>query len=161
MPSLYELDKAYVEALENAMNSETGEVDEYKLESLQCEYQQKIDNTVCYIKNVESLNEAIDKEIKALQERKRVNANKVDSLKKYIGTSLKARGYDKYETSRNKLSFRRSKSVVVFDLDKIPDDYIKPKVELVPQKDKIKKAILDGEFVPGAYLDEKVNLQVK
>ena len=159
--NLYEIDKAYVEALENAMNSETGEVDEYLMESLQCEYQTKIDNTVCYIKNVEALNEAIDKEIKALQERKRINNNKVDSLKKYIGTSLKARGYDKYETAKNKLSFRRSTSVVVYDLDKLPDDYIKPKVELVPQKDLIKKAFQNGEIISGAYLEEKVNLQVK
>lgn len=159
--NLYEIDKAYVEALENAMNSETGEVDEYLMESLQCEYQMKIDNTVCYIKNVEALNEAIDKEIKALQERKRINNNKVDSLKKYIGTSLRARGYDKYETSRNKLSFRSSKSVQVYDLDKIPDDYIKPKVKLVPQKELIKKAFLNGEIVPGCYLEENVNLQVK
>jgi hypothetical protein len=159
--NLYEIDKAYVEALEMAINSETGEVDEYLMESLQCEYQKKIDNTVCYIKNVEALNEAIDKEIKSLLERKRINNNKVDSLKKYIGTSLRARGYDKYETAKNKLSFRRSTSVVVYDLDKLPDDYIKPKVELVPQKDLIKKAFQNGEIIPGAYLEEKENLQVK
>ena len=163
--NLFELDRAFMQALETCMevDEETGEVfvSEAQLESLQVEYSAKIDNIVSYIKHLEMMNDGIAKEQKRFAKRKKVNENTIERLKRYVGISLMARGYGKFETSRNKLSFKRSTSVDVYDLDDLADDYIKPKVELVPDKDKIKKDIQNGIEVKGARLVEKDNLQIK
>ena len=157
--NLYEIDKAYVEALENAMNSETGEVDEYLLESLQCEYQQKIDNTVCYIKNVEALNEAIDKEIKRL-ESVLIGANdKVQTLlAKYESTPLKTGTTLAELIRRPELSYETVAELdpdrPVLDEDVIEqininikyDGYIKRQLKQVEHFKKLESKKLDPNF---------------
>ncbi len=165
MPSLYELDKAYLQALESAMeiDEETGEVtiNESALEAMEMEYGAKIDNIVCYVKNIEALNDAIKKEEEALKRRRQVNANKVERLKRYIGCSLNSRGYDKYETAKNKLSFRKSESVVITNQALIDPIYLKMKTEISVDKTALKQDLKGGMEIEGCYLETKHNLQVR
>ena len=165
MPSLYELDKAYLQALETCMevDEETGEVtiNEFALEAMDLEYGAKIDNIVCYVKNIEALNDAIKKEEESLNKRRKVNTNKIDRLKKYIGCSLNARGYDKYETAKNKLSFRKSESVVITNQSLIDPIYLKMKTEISVDKNALKQDLKGGMEIEGCYLETKHNLQVR
>lgn len=57
---------------------------------------------------------------------------------------------------RDGISYRTVESVVVFDLDKVPDAFITKKPKLVD----IKKALKAGEKVPGARLESKTSVAV-
>ena len=68
MRSLYEINKDYLEVIENSfkVDEETGEilfsVDD--LETLETEFKDKVDNVACYIKDLEALNASIKEEKK-------------------------------------------------------------------------------------------------
>lgn len=165
MSSLYELDKEYLEALNKAMSvdEETGEVfiNEFVLEELEGQYEAKIDNIMCFIKNQQALSAAIKKEEEALKERRASIDKKIESLKSYVASSLNLRGLEKLETPRNKLSFRTSKSVLVKNENLIDNKYFL----FVMNKKLDKKSLLDelkkGVEIEGCELLVKSNLQIK
>lgn len=163
--NLYEIDKHYQEVLENgfSFDEETGEIlfDAESLDQLQGEYKEKIDNIVCFVKSLEALNNAIKNEKKALDERIKFNDNKIERLKSYVSESLKQRQLKKFETSKNKLSFRKSESVNVLDESLLDKKFMKEKTTYTPDKTSIKKALKNGEEVSGAVLELKENLQIK
>jgi len=50
------------------------------------------------------------------------------------------------------LSKRQSKSVKILDMDALPEKYVKVKIDSVPDKAAIKKALDSGEDVPGVEI---------
>ena len=127
MSSLYELDKEYELALNNfKVDEETGEVlfDNELLEQLEGDYKQKVDNIACYIKDLQALSQSIKNEKANLDERLKANDKKIDSLKNYLFVSLERREISKLETARNKLSFRKSTSLIVEDEKLVPKKFI-------------------------------------
>ena len=67
----------------------------------------------------------------------------------------------KFETPRVKLSYRKSDSVEVSDMNSLPKEYVKEKVELSAEKTALKKALKDGKEIKGAEIVTKLNMQVK
>ena len=87
--------------------------------------------------------------------------NTCNRLDNALKTAMVATGHDKVETPTMRLSLRHSTATEVDDLDAIPAEYKTTKVEVVADKTAIKKAIQQGEDVPGAHLVENVSLQIK
>ena len=162
---LYEIDKRYMEVLEQgfSVDEETGEIlfDAENMDKLDVEFNEKVDNIACYIKDLNGLSESIASEIKALQERKKQNDAKAESLKGYIASSMQLRNLNKLESARNKLSFRKSISVMVEDESKIDEDLFTVKVEKKLDKNKVKALLKEGIEVEGCKLVENTNLQIK
>lgn len=165
MRSLYEINNDFIQVLENGflVDEETGEITfkEDALNDLDLEFNQKVDNIACYIKDIESLNQAIKDEKKALDERLKVNDRKVENLKKYVSSSLKMRDMNKLETARNKITFRKSKSVNVINESLLADEYFTEKITKTVNKTAIKKAIESGLTVDGAEIKENRNVVIK
>lgn len=165
MRSLYEINNDFIQVLENGflVDEETGEItfQEDALNDLDLEFSQKVDNIACYIKDIESLNQAIKDEKKALDERLKVNDRKVENLKKYVSSSLKMRDMNKLETARNKITFRKSKSVNVINESLLADEYFTEKITKTVNKTAIKKAIESGLTVDGAEIKENRNVVIK
>lgn len=163
--NLYQIDKAYLDVIESgfSVDEETGELlfTEEDLDSLQAEYSDKVDNIACYIKDLDSLNDSISKEIKALQERKKWNDAKAERLKGYITSSMKKRGLNKLESARNKVSFRKSTSVQVIDESLVDDEFMKVKIERSVDKKKVSELLKKGQNVAGCMLVENTNIQIK
>ena len=78
-----------------------------------------------------------------------------------LSSAMQVFGHDKVENATMRLSLRHSTATEVDDLDQLPAEYKTTKVEVVADKTAIKKAIQDGEDVPGAHLVENVSLQIK
>lgn len=78
-----------------------------------------------------------------------------------LSTAMQVFGHDKVENATMRLSLRHSTATEVDDLDQLPSEYKTTKVEVVADKTAIKKAIQEGEDVPGAHLVENVSLQIK
>lgn len=165
MSTLYELDKAIFEVLEYdmAVDEETGEIiwDESTLDSLIEELDTKRENVGLYIKNLNADIDMFKTEEKNLKERRQTKERKVERLKDYLTRSMELTGDKVLETPRIKLSFRKSTSVDVVDVNKLPKEYIKEKIELSADKTSLKKALQAGEKIDGVMLKETQNLQIK
>lgn len=180
MASLYEID-ARLQALEQYLiDIETGEVVETEdqfnqlYNDIAMDLDKKIENTMCFYKNLLSDAQQIKAEEKALAQRRKIKEKLAERLKdnvdNYIkqqflledGTvdKLKLNKY-KFETSKIKLSYRKSESVEIKDETKIPKQFFIIKTTETPDKNKIKKELKNGNKINGAELNTNINMQVK
>ena len=152
--NLYELDNEIL----GCVDIETGEIfDEAKFEALGLERDAKIENICLWIKNLKAEAEALKIEKDAFAKRQKAAENKMESLKKYITNYLEG---TPFESTKVKVSFRKSESIEVTDISKIPEKYLKYKDPDV-DKTSIKAAIKQGESFEGLILVENQNIQIK
>lgn len=152
--TLYEIN----EQILSCIDEETGEVlDADKLNALQIEKDEKIENVALWIKDLKAEAEAMKTEKKSFEERQKACENKAESLKKWLADALNG---EKFKTNKVLISFRKTKSVQVSDIWQVPEEYIKYG-EPTPDKNAIKKAIEAGEDIHGAFLVENTSMTVK
>lgn len=165
MDSLYRINKAYENALNNfTVDEETGEIlyfNDKELIKLDDDYRVKVDNIACYIKDLQVLSNGIKAEKTALEDRLKANDKKIETLKNYVANSLEMRGMSKIETARNKLSYRKSTSVVISDETLVPQQYKKMVITEKIDKKTIGEVLKKGVILEGCYLAESHNLQIK
>lgn len=151
---LYEIEQAILDCID-----ESGEVIDFeKLMELDIAKKTKIDNIICLYKSHTAFAAAIDKEIDILTERKKRAENEAENLRQWISEIL---GGEKFESARNKVTWRASDEVKLLDESIIPDEYKTTETKIKISKNDIKKAIKDGVAVDGAELIEKNNIQIK
>ena len=179
MANLYDIDYQLRVLEEYMVDPETGEIlDEEsfnaKFDEIQMALNEKIENSMCFYKNLQADIEAFKAEEKNLAQRRKVKENLAERVKNRIDNYVTMQFTDeegnvdkenlnkwKFETSKVKLSYRKSDSVEVFDINSLPKEYVKEKVELSPDKTALKKALKDGKEIEGAEIVTKLNMQVK
>ena len=157
---LYEIDSAILECID----IETGEIiDTERLDALNMERDAKVENVVCWIKDLKAEAEAIKAEKQKLAERQKVAENKAESLKKWVAYAL---GGKKFSTAKCAVSFRNTESVEITPegleaLMKEHDELLTYKAP-EPNKTAIKNAIKnDGLNVAGVQLVQNVSTIIK
>ena len=152
--TLYEIN----EQIASCIDSETGElIDPEKLNELQLEKDEKLENLTLWYKDLIAEANALKEEKEAFAAREKAARNKAESIKNYLSYVLNGEGF---KTVKCVVSFRKSEKTVVDDFDLLPEvllNYPAPKADLA----EIKKAIKNGEAVPGAHLEEALNIQIK
>lgn len=157
--SIYEIDKQIMNAIELGYDPETGEIfDEAALEKLQMDRNDKIENLLLWVKDLRAEAKAVRNERKALDARADAADKKADSIAAYVQKALNG---EKFSTSRCAVSYRKSSSVQVIDQGLIPDEYLRKRTYVEPDKIAIKDVLKSGGKVPGAYLDEKQSMTIK
>lgn len=156
--SLYEI-AGSLRQLEQLIE-EDGDLTEY-LDSVELQLNYKVENIVKFNRGLELSAEAIDAEIQRLMLLKRAFVNKRQRLLDYVKYTMESHGVEKIDTGIARLSFRKSKAVVVDDEAKLTDEFLTKKVTITPNKIAIKEALDRGQDVPGARIEEHKNLQVK
>ena len=160
--NLYEINLAIEKAFDEAIDPETGEILSENalayLDELEMARDTKIENIGCWIKNLDAEAEALKKEKQAFADRQKRAEKKSASLRRYLSSVLDGQ---KFQTEKVAISFRKSESVQIDDESQIPAPYIKQKIETMPDKTAIKKAIKAGVVLPGASLVESQNVQIK
>ena len=152
--TLYEIESAIMDCVD----SDTGEIiDEDKLTALLMERSDKLEGVALWIKNLESLISALKAEEDALKKRRETATKKVESLKSWLSATA---DYQKFETSRVAVSFRRSEQTVV-DESVIDKKWFKEKITYTPDKSAIKAAIKAGQTIDGAKIIVNQNIQIK
>lgn len=178
--SLFDIEQQMYDLLEFNVDSETGEIIETEEEfnklydSIQLDLHTKLDNTICLNKLIDGELEVIDKEIKRLTAEKSARIRKRDWLKNRVDNfirrqftdedgNLDTEGLNKYKLTlpHSKISYRKSTSVDVYDLNAIPKEFIKVKTETSADKTAIKSAINDGKEISGAKLATNYGIQLK
>ena len=179
MASLYEIDEQLKILEEYMVDPETGELlDEEsfnaKFDEIQMALSDKIENSMCFYKNLQSDIDAFKAEEKNLAQRRKVKENLANRVKNRIDKYVTMQFTDeqgnvdkdslnkwKFESPRVKLSYRKSDSVEVYDINSLPKEYVKENIELSADKASLKKAIKSGEKINGATLVTNLNMQVK
>lgn len=154
MAKLYEI----IAEIESCINFETGEIEDFeKFEQLQIDKSAKIENIALWHKNLISDAEQYKIEKMAFAEKQKQAESKAENLKNYLDLILQG---ETFKSVKVNIAYRKSKSVEVSDIGKIPSDYLKI-AEPTADKTAIKKAIESGEVIDGASLVEKANIQIK
>lgn len=155
MANIYEINHAILECLD----AETGEIiDPERLDALLMEKDQKIENVVCWIKNLLSDADAIKAEKDVLAEREAKCRKKADDLKKWLTTILEGQ---KFSTAKCAVSFRKSTKLEITDADRIPKEFLVETVTIKPDANSIKEVLKSGQEVSGCVLVENQNIQIK
>lgn len=160
--NLYQINAEIMNAFENALDPETGEIVDTEayaaIDSLQCDLNEKIENILLWIKNLQSDAEALKKEKMAFADRQARAEAKAESLKKYVSGVLNGQ---KFQTERVSASWRKSEAVeFVGDVNALPQSCIKI-ADPVVDKTALKKLLRSGTEVKGARLVARQNLQIK
>lgn len=177
--SLFEIQDVMMNLLEYNIDEdgvlvETEEEFDELYDSIQLDLHTKLDNTNCLIKTIDGDLSVIDKEIKRLTAEKKARESKKEWLKNRIDYFVKRQFTDeegnldvesvhkyKLELPHSKISYRKSDSVEITNLELLPSKYIKKKVEENPDKVAIKEAIKNGKEINGARLITNYNVQIK
>ena len=155
MPSLYEINKAILETIDE----ETGEIIDFEaLEQLQMEREKKLENVALFVKNLEVDALAYKTEKEAFEERQKSAEKKAERLKEYLATALNGQ---KFETAKCSVSFRKSEQLQVADESLIPKEYMVEKVTYQPDKKLLKEVFKAGKSVEGCQLINKLNVNIK
>ena len=163
MRALYEIDQDILDCVD----VETGEIiDVEKLDALQMERETKLEGVALWVKDLKAEAAAVKEEADKLTARKKALDNKIEGLKNWL---LYALGGDKLKTARCNVYQTHSQRLAVVDEEKLvqylkldddPDRYLRFR-EPELKKDEIKKALKDGEFFPGAALEETESVVIK
>ena len=103
----------------------------------------------------------IDNEIKRLQQAKKSREKTIERLKATIELAMNTFDIDKIETPLIKISFRKSESVEVSDVNELPNEFKVIKLTESADKLKIKDALKSGMFISGCSIKTNRNLQIK
>ena len=137
---------------------DTGEVDGEALAAY-AEYTtaaaEKLEGTACYCRELKAEAEAIKAEAK----RRKALENKSERLKAYMMPALEAMG-GKVKGVMVSLRIGTTQAVKVLDLEALPEAFRRIKTTIDPDKVALKKALKDGETIPGAALEERQSVVI-
>lgn len=151
---LYEIDAEIM----GLVDDETGEIiDTERFDELSADRDAKVEGICLWIKNLKAEAEALKAEKDAFAQRQKVVENKMNSLKEFVSRYLEGTSF---KTTKVNVSFRKSESLEISDVYKIPEDFLKYKE---PDVDKaaLKQAIKAGASIEGASIVDKLNIQIK
>lgn len=159
MQTLYQLTNDYNQLL-TLLDSE--EYDEQAiidtLESVDVAIEDKAQNIAGLIQSLNT--DAIDAEIKRLQDRKKAIENKKAWLKKYLQTQMEVLGKDKIKGELFTLAIQNNPPAVnIIDSNLIPAKYQIVKYDT--DRAAIKKDLQSGAKVPGAELTQGRSLRIR
>lgn len=157
MANLYELNRQIAD-FELVIDEETGEItNAEELDQIQMERDEKIENIALWIKNLKADAEAFKAEKQAFADKERVAKNKAERLTAYIQDALQG---EKFETTRVRITYRKSQAVEITRPDLLPVALLRVK-EPEPDKAAIKDLLKAGALVAGAELVERQSIQIK
>ncbi len=169
--TLYEISDKYRTFMEIVDSGEIEDMDVIAdtLESIQQEFDEKVDNIACLYKNLLGQADMIEAEAKRQLDRAKYKRNVAERLKAYVAANMQAIGQDKFENERTRISFSRSKALDVTDEDALYGsleaagrlDLVRIVTERKFDKAAIKKEINSGASFDGAFVRENKNIQIK
>lgn len=153
---LYEISEQYNEIQKLLESDESESMAEAVAETMQlveADFQEKAVAVVQFTTNLDADVIALDAEIKRLQDRKKAIVNKQESLRDYLRHNMAATGISNIKCQLFSITLSKpAKQVEITDESALPDEFVRVKTTIAPDKAAIAKALKDGIDVPGAIL---------
>lgn len=156
MTALYKLSHQYAElqSLEDSDDEDFASAVANTLDGIGGEIKERAEALVTMVLNMDADVAAVSAEIKRLSERKASIVKRQDSMREYLRENMEAAGISKISCPLFSITCAKGRQVAVIDDESaIPDEYMRVKTEIEPDKNKITAAINDGLEVPGARLE--------
>lgn len=162
MLKLYEFEEEIERLIDEAIDSETGEIkSETLLEAagqLQLDRKEKILGMAAVCKSIRAEIKAYDEEIKAMRRRKDARVNSLESLKSYMSDNMEAG--EKLKDGRVSIYWQTSTSVKLdVEASELPEEF--QRVTVDANKTALKDFLQKGAEVPGASLETKQGLAIR
>ena len=161
--NLFNIQQQYLH-IASELCANDGELTQELIDALEVNQEQLQEKAVNYgyvIKQLGHEVNAVDIEIKRLQDIKKRNEKAIERMETAISNAMQLYGIEKVDSSFLKLSFRKSESTEIINEAQIPDKFMTIKTTKTPNKTAIKSAIQSGEVVDGAVLSTNFNLQIR
>ena len=160
---LYEIPEEYRKVLEGVqVDEETGEIlGTDALVEFAGDLNETIKNTGLFLFELDSEAQQIDAQIKRLKARKDGMKRRADTLKNLMLDAMTSTGLKKVSDPLVTVYLRKSTATIVDNMELIPKDLLRVKVETSPDLVAISKTIKSGIEVPGAHLEERQNVNIK
>ena len=162
---LYEIKNGMIDTLDIFLESDQTEIDRENyndiMNYLKEELKSKSSDLIKYIRNLELENTVTKLEIERLEDLKKGKEKKIKSIKSYIKRILLDLDKKKVETELGNLSLRKTTSVEITDISKIPKEYLVVKEEVTPSKKLIGDSLKKNILIDGAVLKEDYSVLIK
>lgn len=161
MSTLYDISQRYM-AIEALLNDESVPQEDINtaLAEIKDELQVKGENIIAYLQKMQDVEEQAKRRKKEIDNYLKAIANRRKRLEKAVIYSMDSMQVKSILTGKGELKTKTNPpSVVIDDLTAIPSEYVTTKIDLVPDKTAIKKAIKAGEEVPGAHIEQGTALK--
>ena len=135
------------------------------LDQIEDAFENKAQQTIFMMKNIEAEIDPIDTEIKRLQAMKKARQNNIDRIKNRLRENMKAVGMSKLNCGLFSLSYRLQEANAVeldeteFLANNLDEDLVTVKV--TPNKTEIKRRLQHGEEIIGARLVDSEVLTIR
>lgn len=160
--SLYQITNAFPQLMEN---DEILDEDKEKIkEELTLLLQQKSQNIIGYVKNIELTIDAMKNEEDRLSKQRKTLENRVSTFKDYVKDCMESSGFKKIETALGTISVAQNPiSVDVINENEVPDEFKTEIVTVKVDKTKIKDNFkATGEIPDGVnIITQKTSLRIK
>lgn len=161
---LYDIKEQYLQFMEKVENGNIPpEAVADTLDGIKGELSEKADNIACVIKQLLYESAALTAEEQALFMRRRAKEKTAERLKQYLSDCLLAANMQTLETTRNKITFRKSQSVEIEDMSALCESHpeLVRRSEAQADKTAVKKLLLSGVSVNGCRLKQHLNMQIR
>lgn len=164
--TLWQINDQIADCLNNLIataNEETGEVSFEgleRLEALKLSKAEKRENTALWLQDQEAFESRMKDAIAELQQRLKVHQKRKEYVERGLLIDLLESGDSGFESVKVKYGTRKSSGVVIDDKDKLPPEFVTIKQTFCEDKKAISAAIKAGRDVPGAHIEERVNLAI-
>ena len=160
--SLYNITSAFPMIMEQEeMAPELKEELERELTAL---LQEKSQNIIGYVRNIELTVDAMKTEEKRISEQRKGLENKIEKFKNYVKECMERNGFSKIDTGLGSLAIAKNPmSVEIENEDEIPGEFKQEIITTKIDKTAIKKHFKEtGEIIPGTIIvDDKTSLRIK
>lgn len=154
MSSLYELTSEFMMLYELAASDEDEQAFLDTLEGLKGELSAKAGGYVHVINQLAMEAAECSKVMNAFKAKKEVRENHIKRMKEALMEAMDAAGVDKLQAGEYTLKIAKNGGVQPLTIDgEVPDNF--KKIIYEDDKDKIRKALIDGEDLKFAHLEER------
>lgn len=154
MTTLRELSKELIEVQELALDPDIpAQALTDTLDGMEGLFNEKAINVVHVIANSDGDLAALDAEINRLTARKKHIVSAQDRLRDYLRFNMEATGITKITSPLFTITLAKGRAVAVVDNESaIPDEFVRVKTTVSPDKAAILAALKEGVEVPGAHI---------
>lgn len=156
MTALYQLSHQYAELqkLQDSDDEDLASAIANTLDGIGGEISEKAEALVTLVLNMDADVTAVSAEIARLNARKAAIVKRQDSMRDYLRENMESAGISKISCPLFSITCAKGREVAVIDSEEyIPDEYMRVKTEIAPDKNKIASALKAGVDVPGARLE--------
>lgn len=153
---LYEMSEQYREIQSLIESDESDSMREAISDTMQMiegDFKDKAQAVVSMTLNMDGSILALDNEIQRLSDKRKVIQNRIQSIRDYLKNNMEATQISKIECPLFTITLSKpTKQVEVIDDSLLPDEFVRVKTTVSPDKVALAKALKEGKEITGAVL---------